>query len=68
MNIDYETSLLFKKIIVEHSHRKVISTYADKDAVIIKPRYVNESEYQREKKMWNDFQKDYLEKEIDYIR
>lgn len=68
MNIDYETSLLFKKMIVEHSHRKVISTYADKDFVIIKPRYVNESEYQREKKMWKDFQKDYLEKEIDYIR
>ena len=55
-------------MIVEHSHRKVISTYADKDVVIIKPRYVNESEYQREKKMWKDFQKDYLEKEIDYIR
>ena len=40
----------------------------DKDVVRIKQRYVSESEYKKEKKMWEDFQKNYLEKERDYIR
>ena len=55
-------------MIIEHSHRKIISNFTDKDVVKIKKRYVSESEYKREKKMWKDFQKNYLEEEIDYIR
>lgn len=68
MNADYKTSLFFKKIIVEHSFRKVISNFEDDEVIKIKARYVDENEYKREKKMWEDFQKDYLEKEKDYIR
>lgn len=67
-NVGYKKSLLFRKMIIEHSHRKIISNFADKDVVKIKKRYVSESEYKREKKMWKDFQKNYLEEEIDYIR
>ena len=55
-------------MIVEHSHRKVISKFKDDDVTKIKPRYINEIEFKREKKMWEDFQKNYLEKEIDYIK
>ena len=67
-NIDYKKSLLFKKMIIEHSYRKIISNFADKDVVKIKQRYVSESEFKREKKMWEDFQKDYLEKESEFIK
>lgn len=68
INVGYKTSLLFKKMIIEHSYRKVISNFVDKDVVRIKQRYVSEGEYKKEKKMWEDFQKNYLEKERDYIR
>ena len=68
MNVGYKTSLLLKKMIIEHSYRKVISNFVDKDVVRIKQRYVSEGEYKKEKKMWEDFQKNYLEKERDYIR
>lgn len=68
INADYQMSLLLKKMIVEHSHRKVISKFKDDDVTKIKPRYINEIEFKREKKMWEDFQKNYLEKEIDYIK
>ena len=61
-------SLLLKKMIVEHSHRKVISKFKDDDVTKINPIYINEIEFKREKKMWEDFQKNYLEKEIDYIK
>ena len=33
----------------------------------MKPRIVSETEFKKEKQMWVDFQKNYLEKEADYI-
>lgn len=68
MNVDYKTSLFFKRIIVEHSFRKVISNFEDDEVVKIKARYVDNNEFKREKKMWEDFQKDYLEKEAEFIK
>lgn len=66
--LDYKMSLILKKIIVEHSYRKVISNFQDNEVEKIKSRYVNEKEFIREKKMWEDFQKEYLEKESEYIK
>lgn len=68
ITVDYEMSLFFKKIIIEHSHRKVISNFKDNEVINIKSRIINEVEFKRERKMWEDFQKNYLEKEIDYIK
>ena len=65
---DYKTSLFLKKIIIEHSHRIVISSFEDDDVERIKPRYVDLNEFKREKEMWKDFQKNYLENEKEYIR
>ena len=61
-------SLILKKIIIEHSHRIVISNFKDDYVEKIRTRFVNKDEYLREKKMWEDFQKDYLEKEAEYIK
>mgnify|MGYP004464070521 CR=1 FL=1 len=68
INLDYHMSLLLKKIIVEHSYRKVISNFKDEDVIKIKPRIVSETEFRIEKQMWPDFQKNYLEKEAGYIK
>lgn len=66
--LDLKTSLMLKKMIIEHSHRNIISNFKDEEIEKIKPRFVSEEEFKKEKKMWEDFQKNYLEKEIDYIR
>lgn len=66
--LDYKTSMLLKKMIVEHSHRKIISNFKDPEIEKIKPRYVNLEEFLREKEIWKNFQKDYLEKEAEYIK
>lgn len=68
MNVDYKTSLFLKKIIVEHSFRKIISNIKDEEVIKFKSRYVSESEFKKEKKMWEDFQKNYLEKESEFIK
>ena len=67
-NVDYKMSLILKKIIIEHSYRIVISNFKDDYVETIRTRFVNKDEYLREKKMWEDFQKDYLEKEAEYIK
>lgn len=61
-------SIFLKKIIIENSFRTIISDYEDNDVYEIKPRYVNDSEYRREKQMWNKFQEDYFEKENEFIK
>lgn len=67
INLNYQMSLLLKKIIVEHSYRKIISNFKDEEVIKMKPRIVSETEFKIEKQMWVDFQKNYLEKEADYI-
>lgn len=66
--LDLKMSLILKKIIIEHSYRKIISNFKDPEIEKIKPRYINLKEFKREKKMWDNFQKNYLEKESEYIR
>ncbi len=66
--IDLKMSLILKKLIIEHSYRKIISNFKDPEIEKIKPRYVNLEEFKREKEMWENFQKDYLEKESEYIK
>jgi len=66
--VDYKMSMLFKKMIIEHSHRMIISNFKDKDVEKIKTRYVDETEFKREIKMWEDFQKNYLERESEFIK
>lgn len=68
LQIDLKTSLILKKLIIEHSHRKIISNFKDTEIEKIKPRYVDLEEFRREKEMWENFQKDYLEKESEYIK
>ncbi|MDD3241855.1 MAG: DUF4238 domain-containing protein [Bacilli bacterium] len=68
MKVNYKMSLVFKKIIVEHSYRKVISNFKDEEITKIKPRHIDLKEFIREKEMWDNFQKDYLEKESEYIK
>lgn len=67
MKADYKFSLFIKKIIIEHSHRVIISKAEDTDIIRKKRRYVSLKEYKREKKVWSDFHKEYLEKESEYI-
>lgn len=55
-------------MIVGHSHRKIISNFKDPEIEKIEPRYVNLEEFLREKEIWKNFQKDYLEKEAEYIK
>lgn len=64
---NYKFSLFIKKITIEHSHRVIISKTEDTDITRQKKRYVNLEEYNREKKVWSDFHKEYLEKESEYI-
>lgn len=68
LKADYKMSLLLKKMIVEHSHRIIISNFKDMDVEKFKTRYVDEKEFKREKKMWEDFQKNYIEKESEFIK
>ncbi len=68
MKLNYQMSLLFKKMIVEHGYKTIVSSFKDDEIVKLRKRFVSEEEYLREKQMWKDFQKDYLEKEKDYIR
>ena len=46
----------------------IISIIIGSKTETIRTRFVNKDEYLREKKMWEDFQKDYLEKEAEYIK
>ena len=59
---------MFKKMIVEHSFRKVISNYEDDEIKFLKPRFVDDLEFKRELQMWKDFQENYIKKEIEYIK
>lgn len=68
LKLNYEMSLVFKKIIVEHSFRYVISNSEDNEIPKIKSRYVNLYEFNREKEMWKVFQKAYIQTEAEYIK
>lgn len=67
-NVDYKTSVMLKKMIVEHSFRKIISNFEDDEIKSLKPRFVDDSEFKRELQMWKDFQENYIKKEIEYIK
>lgn len=67
-NADYKTSIMLKKMIVEHSFRKVISNFEDDEIKSLKLRFVNDLEFERELQMWKDFQENYIKKEIEYIK
>ena len=67
-NVDYKTSLLLKKIIIEHAYKKIISNFEDLSVHKTRTRVIDKNEYEREKKMWEDFQKDYLERESEFIK
>lgn len=66
-NLDYETSLRLKKIIIEHAHRKIISSYEDQEVTFIRKRYVNRDMFNYEKNIWKNFQESYLNTESKYI-
>ena len=68
INVNYNTSLFLKKIIIEHAFRKVISCFEDEEVLKIRKRKVNKEIFQNELEMWEDFEKNYLEKEINFIR
>lgn len=68
LKLNYKMSLIFKRIIVEHSFRCVISNFEDNDIPKIKSRYVNLDEFKREKEMWVNFQKEYIQTESEYIK
>lgn len=67
-NLDYVMSLFFKRIIIEHAHRKVISSFEDKEVTFIRSRYVNRDMFNNEKTMWKNFQATYLKEESKYIK
>lgn len=66
-NLDYQTSLLFKRIIIEHAHRKIISSYEDNEVTFIRKRHVDREMFNYEKNIWKDFQESYLNTESKYI-
>ena len=68
LKLNYKMSIIFKRIIVEHSFRCVISNFEDNDIPKIKSRYVNLYEFKREKEMWANFQKEYIQTESEYIK
>lgn len=68
INFDYGTSLRFKRIIIEHAHRKIISSYEDKEVTFIRKRYVNREMFNYEKNIWKEFQESYISTESKYIK
>ncbi|MFV0249758.1 MAG: DUF4238 domain-containing protein [Bacilli bacterium] len=64
----YEMSLIFKKIIVENSYKCIISNFNDDEIPKIKPRVVDLNIFLEEKEKWKDFQKNYIEKESEFIK
>lgn len=68
IKVDYETSNLIKKIIVENAYNIIISSQEDNDIEKNTPRIVDKEQFIAEKKMWDDFQKQYIEKEVNFIK
>ena len=68
LKADYKMSIMIKKMIVEHSFRKVVSQHEDDEVKLYKSRTIDESEYKREVQMWKDFQDNYIKKECEYIK
>lgn len=67
-NLNYEASLRFKKLIIEHAHRKIISSYQDKEITFIRERYVDRNMFNYEKNIWKNFQESYINIESKYIK
>ena len=63
-----EKSEFLKKIICENAYRKIISIEKDQEIPKLNPRIVDKERFLQEKDMWNHFQKEYLEKEKEYIK
>lgn len=68
ISIDYEQSILLKKLIIKNAYRKVVSSCEDSEVKKTIPRIVNKELFYNEKEMWAYFQKQYIEKESAYIR
>lgn len=68
IKVDYKKSLFLKKIIIEHAHRIIISNIQDEEVAKCRRRVISEQEFKREKKMWKDFQENYLVEESKYIK
>lgn len=68
LNVDYKTSRLFKKMIIEHAHMQIISSYEDVEVQNIRKRVVDCEEFKKEKEKWKKFQENYLKDESRYIK
>lgn len=68
LSVNYEMSCLFKKMIVEHAYRKIISNCEDNDIKSIRRRTVDRNAFINEKRMWKEFQDNYLKEERKYIK
>lgn len=66
--LDYQLSMLIKRIIVEHASRRIFSKDKEKWIIKSRKRYVNKSEFEREKEMLKNWHKNYIDIESEYLK
>jgi len=54
---------LFRRIIAEHAHRRIYSTYLDHQIPRLKPRVVDASAFQKERALWSTWYEDQFKAE-----
>lgn len=64
---NYELSILIKKLIIEHAHRRIFSNFEDSEVVQQRKRYVDRQQCEKEKLVYEEFHKNYKEIEKDYL-
>lgn len=65
---NYELSVLIKKLIIEHAHRKIFSKFEDIDVMKQRKRVVNKEEFEKEKMIFKEFHENYKNIEKSYLR
>lgn len=64
---NYELSMLIKKLIIEHAHRRIFSNFEDSDVVQQRKRCVDRQRCEKEKLEYKEFHKNYKEIEKEYL-
>ena len=65
--LDYQTSMKIKTMIVEHAYRRIFSIDNEKWITKTRKRYVNIDEFNREKKMLENWHENYKNIEAEYL-